>query len=264
VCGGWLPTLIPKYHSSLSKGPKWPLCLTPPVKRRCIAVGVCSDDACRPSGLHWLPESGTSTIDLLSFGPRIFWWNPHDGDITAGSRHNLLYKKLVWPLTGGMFHNFRNAKAVSSSYSREGDQSCRFTAPARRRHGTLFVGNSRVLGPVVKLEAPRLAANQLPQTQTEEPMEDDNDPDAMCGETRQNASWRIRASMPPVCVLHALSLHDVLRTNLYRVRRDGTQPRHDLQYCLPVLFLVPPVACSTLSCSIRVLASERLSSAYVM
>ena len=167
-------------------------------------------------------------------------------------------------MTVGLFHNFRNAKAVSSSYSLEGDQRCRFTATARRRHGTLLVGNSRVLGAVAEPEAPRLAANQLPQTQTAESMSDDNDPDAMCSETRQNASWRIRASMPPVFVLHARSLHDVLLTHLYRVRRGGTQPRHDLQYSLPVQFLVPTVACSTISCSMRVLASERLSSASVL
>jgi len=95
-------------------------------------------------------------------------------------------------------------------------------------------------------------------------MEDDNDPDAICGETRQNASWRIRASMPPVCVLHARSLHGVLHTILYRVRRGGTQPRHDLQYCLLVQLLVHPVACSTLSCFMGVLASEGFSSASVM
>ena len=242
------------------------MCPTPPVKRHCTDVGVCSGDAYEPTGLRWLPKSRRSTIDLLSFGPRTFLWNPHDGDIRAGSRRNSLCKKFDWPLTGGLFHKFRKAKTVSSSYTLEGDQRCRFTATARRRHITLLVGNLRVLGPVAEPEAPRLAANQLPQTQKAEPMADDNDPDDMCGETRQNASWRIHASMPPASVLHArsLQLHDVLRTNMYRVRRGGTQPRHDPQYSLPVQFLVPPVACSTLSCSMRVLASENLSSASVL
>mgnify|MGYP000474277936 CR=1 FL=1 len=153
VCGDWLPTLIPRSHSSLPTGPKWPLCPTPPVNRRCTAVGVCSCDACGPTGLHWSPESRTSTIDRLSFGPRIFWWNPHDRDITAGSRHNSLCKQLVWPLTGGLFHNCRNAKAVSSSYSLEGDQRCRFTATTRRPTGNAGSKKHDLLG-LGKLDTP--------------------------------------------------------------------------------------------------------------
>jgi len=82
-------------------------------------------------------------------------------------------------MKGGPFHNVWHAKAVSSFSSLEGDQRCRVTATARRRHDTLLVGDWRVLGSVAEPETRILVVNQIAQTQKAERVADDSDSDAL-------------------------------------------------------------------------------------